>query len=84
MSKKPAKLKAEKKEPLKGEVRLMAKKLGVSLSHRVNVAKPAFKTINKEKEQLIKEIQAQEGNAVCYKTTISCQSTGCLWFKSCQ
>ena len=86
MSKKKAsKLKAEHKEPSKQVVRDMAKNLGIERSHRINVATPVIKTMNKHKGDLIKEIQACEGSNVCYNSGITdCKSTDCLWFASCQ
>ena len=84
MSSSKGKLKAKIKAPKRDEVRVIAKKLGVDLSHRINIAEPVMKVRNKHKDQLIKEIQAAENNIVCYKSTDSCKETGCLWFSSCQ
>jgi len=77
------KLKALVKEPTKKEVRQIAEKKKISLAHKVNVAKPVMKWRNKNKVELIHQIQKAEGNTPCYKTDVSCKDNSCMWFSSC-
>jgi len=54
------------------EIKVIAKEMGIPVS-------------GKRKEELIHEIQLQEGNAPCYKSGIEdCGLINCLWIDDCQ
>ena len=70
--------------PEKPEIRKIAAKKGIVLSFYTNKNGKMVQRRKKIK-QLIKEIQAAEGNPQCFKCGCKdCSRIECTWFASCQ
>ena len=41
-------------------------------------------TARKRKQDLIREVQAREGNEQCFCTWKECNDVGCLWYLDCK
>ena len=53
------------------DVRAIAKRMGIDAG------------VTRKKQDLIREIQAAEGNSPCYKTRTECPEANCLWRDDC-